>query len=59
MFGSILKSSQFVKEISWGDVLYNASEAANPTDGNQAQFVELVYKAKEFYTKKKKKKKEY
>jgi Ca-activated chloride channel family protein len=59
MFGSILKSSQFVKDISWGDVLYNASEAANPTDGNQAQFVELVYKTKEFYTKKKKKKKEY
>jgi Ca-activated chloride channel family protein len=55
MFGSILKSSQFVKEISWGDVLYNASEAANPTDVNQSQLVELVYKAKDFYTKKKKK----
>ena len=55
MFGSILKSSPFTKEISWGDVLYNASESANPTDGNQAQFVELVFKAKEFYTKKKKK----
>lgn len=57
MFGSILKSSQFVKDISWGDVLYNASEAANPTDANQSQLVELVYKAKEFYTKKKKKNK--
>ena len=59
MFGSILKSSTFTKDISWGDVLFNASEAANPTDVNQAQFVELVYKAKEFYTKRKKKKKEY
>ena len=57
MFGSILKSSQFVKDISWGDVLYNASEAANPTDVNQSQLVELIYKAKDFYTKKKKKKK--
>ena len=57
MFGSILKSSQFVKDISWGDVLYNAGEAANPTDANQSQLVELVYKAKEFYTKKKKKNK--
>jgi Ca-activated chloride channel family protein len=55
MFGSVLKSSSFVKEISWGDVLFQASEAANPTDVNQAQFVELVYKAKEHYTKKKKK----
>jgi Ca-activated chloride channel family protein len=57
MFGSVLKSSSFAKEISWGDVLFQASEAANPTDVNQAQFVELVYKAKEFYTKKRKKNK--
>ena len=55
MFGSVLKGSQFVKDISWGDVLYHASESANPTDITQAQFVELVYKAKEFYSKKKKK----
>ncbi|HET6721598.1 MAG TPA: von Willebrand factor type A domain-containing protein, partial [Chitinophagaceae bacterium] len=55
MFGSVLKSSSFAKDIGWGDVLFHASEAANPTDINQAQFVELVYKAKEFNTKKKKK----
>jgi len=58
MFGSILKSSPFTKDISWGDVLYQSSESANPTDVNQSQFVELVYKAKNFYTKKKKKRKE-
>jgi Ca-activated chloride channel family protein len=57
MFGSILKSSPFAKEVSWGDVLYEASESANPTDVSQAQFVEIVYKAKEFYTRKKKKNK--
>ena len=57
MFGLVLKSSSFAKEISWGDVLFQASEATNPTDVNQAQFVELVYKAKEYYTKKKKKNK--
>ena len=55
MFGTILKSSPLAKEISWGDVLFQASESANPTDVSQAQFVEIVYKAKEFYTKKKKK----
>jgi hypothetical protein len=38
-------------------VLYEASESANPTDVSQAQFVEIVYKAKEFYTRKKKKNK--
>jgi Ca-activated chloride channel family protein len=53
MFGTILKTSPFAKELTWGDVLFNASESANPTDPNQAQFVELVYKAKNFYTKKK------
>ena len=57
MFGLILKSSPFAKELSWGDVLFHASESANPTDINQSQFVELVYKAKELYTKSRKKKK--
>ena len=56
MFGTILKASSFAKELAWGDVLFHASEAANPTDPNQAQFVELIYKAKNFYTKQKKKK---
>ncbi len=57
MFGSLLKSSPYTKEIGWGDVLYHAGEAANPTDASQSQFVELVYKAKNFYTRSKKKKK--
>lgn len=56
MFGLILKNSPFAKDITWGDVLYHASETANPTDINQSQFVELVYKAKALYTKSKKKK---
>ena len=57
MFGLVLRSSSFAKEISWGDVLYQASESANPTDINQAQFVELVYKTRSLYAKLKKKKK--
>jgi Ca-activated chloride channel family protein len=56
MFGLRLKGSPFAKQISWGDVLFHASEAANPADINQSQFVELVYKAKTLYTKSKKKK---
>lgn len=54
MFGTILKESPYAKELSWGDVMYQASESANPTDSSQSQFVELVYKAKNFYTKRKK-----
>lgn len=56
MFGLKLKDSPFAKQISWGNVLFQAREAANPTDINQSQFVELVYKAKTIYTKSKKKK---
>ena len=56
MFGSILKSSAFAKDVSWGDVLFQAGESANPTDTNQSQFVEMVYKAKNFYTRQKKRK---
>ncbi len=57
MFGSILKNSVYARNISWGDVIYHASESANPTDINQHQFVELAMKTKEFYSKFKKKKK--
>jgi Ca-activated chloride channel family protein len=56
MLGLLLKESPFAKEISWGDILYHASESANPTDINQSQFVELVFKAKNYYSKQKKKK---
>lgn len=56
MFGTLLKSSSFAKNISWGDVIYQASESANPTDINQHQFVELVIKAKGLYNKLKKRK---
>lgn len=56
MFGSILKSSQFTKNLEWGDIFLMASENANPADGLQSQFVEIVYKAKNYYTKSKKKK---
>ena len=57
MFGSLLKTSQFARDISWGDVVYNASESANPTDINQHGFVELVIKARNLYNKLKKRKK--
>lgn len=56
MFGSVLKHSEFTKNISWGDVLFHAGESANPTDINQSQFTELVYKAKTFYSRSKKNK---
>lgn len=56
MFGSLLKTSQFTKDISWGNVVYHASESANSTDINQHGFVELVIKARNLYNKLKKRK---
>jgi Ca-activated chloride channel family protein len=56
MFGEILKNSLYAKNITWGEVLFHASESANPSDINQSQFVELVYNAKALYSKSKKKK---
>jgi Ca-activated chloride channel homolog len=58
MFGLLLKSSQFGKDVSWGDVIYQASESANPTDINQHGFVELVIKARNLYNKLRKRKRE-
>jgi Ca-activated chloride channel homolog len=55
MFGLKMKESPFAKDISWGDVLFQASESANPTDINQSQFVELVYKVKNLYARPRKK----
>ncbi len=57
MYGEMLKKSTFVKDMTWGEVLFHASEAANPTDINQSQFAELVYNTKTLYTKSKKKRK--
>jgi Ca-activated chloride channel family protein len=56
MFGSLLKASPFTKNMVWGDVLIHAGESANPTDINQSQFLELVYKARNLYSKQKRKK---
>jgi len=56
MFGSLLKSSQLAKDITWGDVIYLASESANPTDINQHRYVELVIKARNLYSKLRKRK---
>lgn len=60
MFGEILKKSSYAKNLTWGEVLFYASESANPSDINQSQFVELVYNAKNLYQKlKKKRRKNY
>lgn len=58
MFGSLLRSSPFTKNITWNDVSLLANASANTNDILQKEFVSLVEQAKNIYTKTKKKKKE-
>jgi Ca-activated chloride channel family protein len=57
MFGSLLRSSPAVKNISWNDVVLLASEVSDENDLLQKEFVSLVKQAKILYSKQKKRKK--
>ena len=56
MFGSLLRSSAFAKNISWNDLLQLAETSSNKDDQLQKEFVSLVQQAKTLYSKGKKKK---
>ena len=55
-YGSLLRLSQYVKDINWDAILVIAGESANKEDVNQEQFIDLVEKTKLLYSKSKKKK---
>jgi Ca-activated chloride channel family protein len=57
MFGSLLRSSSFVKEIDWDTIMLLANDSADPADILQKEFISLVEQAKGLYSKGKKKKK--
>ncbi len=54
MFGSLLRSSQYLKSVEWNDVILFANASA--ADAQQREFVSIVQKAKGLYLKDKKKK---
>jgi Ca-activated chloride channel family protein len=56
MFGSMLRSSPFVKNLTWGDIISLATSAADNKDILQQEFVSIVQQAKTLYSKTKKKK---
>jgi Ca-activated chloride channel family protein len=56
MFGSMLRTSPFIKNITWNDIVAIASASSDPTDLLQSEFVAIVQQAKTLYTKNKKKK---
>jgi Ca-activated chloride channel family protein len=55
MFGSLLSSSSFAKNISWNDILLIAQQSSGKDDILQNEFIALVQQAKALYTKGKKK----
>jgi Ca-activated chloride channel family protein len=55
MFGSLLRKSKFVRDISWNNVLQIASTSADNDNYSQKEFVTLVQQARTIYGKKKRK----
>jgi Ca-activated chloride channel family protein len=56
MFGGLLRTSAFVKNIGWNEILTIAETSSRGTDLLQKEFIALVQQAKALYTKVKKKK---
>jgi Ca-activated chloride channel homolog len=56
MFGSLLRSSSFIKNTGWNEVLQLSQSASGSNDLIQKEFVALVQQAKTLYSKVKKKK---
>jgi Ca-activated chloride channel family protein len=58
MFGALLRSSPYTKNIGWNDVLKLASESSNDEQIFQKEFVNIVQQAKVLYSKKNKKRRD-
>lgn len=56
MFGSLLRSSQYAKDIEWHEIIDIATQSSSPDDLLQKEFINLVQQAKTLYSKVKKKK---
>ena len=57
MFGLKIRQSKYMKEADWDDIATIASNSYDPNNFLQAEFLQLIGKAKKIYSGKKKKKK--
>ncbi|MGB8194437.1 MAG: YfbK domain-containing protein, partial [Chitinophagaceae bacterium] len=57
MFGGLLKTSKYFKNISWNDAMIIAGQSYNPKDALQKEMIDLIEKAKKIYSREKKRKK--
>jgi Ca-activated chloride channel homolog len=55
MFGSLLKESQYAKQVTWNETIIAANESYDKMDPVQKEFVTIIEKAKKIYSKRKKK----
>lgn len=55
MFGSLLRGSKYVKDVTWTEVTNLAKPAVDANNFSQKEFLELVEMAKKLYGKKRKK----
>jgi Ca-activated chloride channel family protein len=55
MFGSLLRKSRFVKDISWNEIANIANASADPDNYSQKEFLTLIQSAKTIYGKKSRK----
>jgi Ca-activated chloride channel family protein len=56
IFGLKIKQSKYIKEVDWQEIIKIATESYDPNSYLQTEFLQLVNKAEEIYSPKKKKK---
>ncbi|MFL5772267.1 MAG: von Willebrand factor type A domain-containing protein [Flavisolibacter sp.] len=58
MFGSVLRKSRYVKDITWNEISDIASSSADPENYSQREFLTLIQQARLIYSRKRKKERE-
>ncbi|MBC8173317.1 MAG: DUF3520 domain-containing protein, partial [Chitinophagales bacterium] len=56
MFGSMLRSSTFIKNTTWNDIIFLATSSSDENDIVQKEFITIVQQAKTLYSRNRKKK---
>jgi Ca-activated chloride channel family protein len=58
MFAALLKDSKYARNYTFSDVWHMASDAANPQDAIQQEFITMIAKAKKIYGRERKRRKQ-
>ena len=55
MFGTLLKESQYAKQMTWNETMIAASKSYDRLDPVQSEFIPMIEKAKKISAKKRRK----